>query len=92
MPPVMPQSPVSRSSGNSSLWALVIILAVVLAAGAYFWSERGTTEMYEADNSSLDAINFQSDSDAEADIEADLNSTDVDNVDYDLDPENFNAS
>jgi hypothetical protein len=88
MNPAMPPQKPSSPSSHGAVWAIVIILAVILAGGAYFWGERSVSGPDE----SLDAINQQSQSDAEADIEADLNATDVDNVDYDLDEANFNAS
>jgi hypothetical protein len=85
--PMQAPMPAPKPASSGAIWAIVIILAVILAGGAYFWGERsvGTDE-------SIDAINQQSDSDSTADIEADLKATDVDNVDYDLDESNFNAS
>lgn len=85
-------SPKPKGSAGS-LTALIVIL-VLLAIGAfYFWNERVAEDAaLESDNAALESINRQSNSDLEADIEADLNSTDIEGVDYDLDPENFNAS
>jgi len=61
----------------------IIILAVILLGGLYFWGNRGNN-MYEDENSSTDAelqaIQNQSSSDESAAIEADLNNT---RVDYD---------
>jgi uncharacterized protein HemX len=93
MPSVPPTMPSKPASSAGSLTALIVIL-VLLALGAfYFWNERAQEgALKSSENAALESINSQSDSDLEADIEADLNSTDIDNVDYDLDPENFNAS
>jgi uncharacterized protein HemX len=101
VPPVMQQMPQSTppiaptkgSSSFASLIALVVILALLAVGAFYFWNERMEKGAAEGpNNDALQTINSQSASDLEADIEADLNATDIDNVDYDLDPENFNAS
>ena len=67
----------------------VIILVVIVLGVLYFMGERNSNQ---ALNDDLNAINAQSESDATADIEADLNATDIENVDYNLDEENYNAS
>lgn len=88
--PTMPPEP---KSAAGSLTALIVILALLALGAFYFWGERAEDDAaLESENASLNSINTQSNSDSEVDIETDLNSTDVDNVDYDLDPENFNAS
>lgn len=78
--PSMPPKPASPAG---TITAVVLIVAVLLIGGFYFWGERAAEPM---ETSTVEQ------SDATADIEADLNSTDVENVDYDLNPENFNAS
>jgi uncharacterized protein HemX len=83
-PPQGPAAiPPKPASSAGTIVAVVVILAMLVIGGFYFWGQR-------ADNSM--APTYEIESDETADIEADLNSTDVDNVDYDLNPENFNAS
>lgn len=79
MPPSRPQS------SNSSMWVWLIVAVVVLAGLAYFWNER-------SGDPALNQVNSQSNSDEIVDIEADLEATDVESVDYDLSEENYNAS
>ena len=77
------------TSSKGSLIATILVVAIIVVGALYFWSERGGDAL-EAQQ--LESINTQSDSDATLDIEADLEATDVDSVDYDLDESNFNAS
>ncbi len=67
------------------MWVWLIVAVVVLAGLAYFWNER-------AGDPALNSVESQSSSDEIVDIEADLEATDVDSVDYDLSEENYNAS
>jgi uncharacterized protein HemX len=92
--PTPAPAPMKQPSNSSagSLIALLVILVLLAVGAVYFWGERGADYMSEESNAELDSINMQSQSDATADIEADLDATDVDGVDYDLDEENFNAS
>jgi hypothetical protein len=88
--------PQEKSGSAGSLIAVVVVLAVIVAAALYFWRERGAMDENMDDlynnNAALETINAQSTSDEAASIEADLNATDVENVDYDLNEENFTAS
>jgi hypothetical protein len=70
----------------------IIILLVIILGGLYFWGERvkrmntiprdvSTEEQTDQD---IESITTQSSSDATADIEADLNATDVDSIDPNL--------
>jgi uncharacterized protein HemX len=80
--------PETRSSAGPIIGA-IIILAVILFGALFFWGERSENR---ALNEKLQEINTQSESDEVVDIEADLEATDVESVDYDLNPENYNAS
>lgn len=80
-PSAMPPEPASSAG---TFVAVLVILAVLVIGGFYFWGQRT-----EAPNP---AGIEQTQSEIDAAIEADLNATDVDNVDYDLNPDNFNAS
>ena len=74
----------SASSLEKGSATIIIIILLVLVFGVwYFWGRS---------DSGLESIQTQSSSDEAAVIEADLNATDVNNPDYDLDESNFNAS
>lgn len=79
-----------RSGGTGFVVATLILLAVIIAGVLYFWQARADKSL-ESD-AALSGIEQQSNSDDTASIEADLNATDVENVDYDLSEANFTAS
>ena len=74
---------------KTSLIVWVVVIAAVLLGVFYFWNNRGGGSIY---NQNPTVNQEASSSDAAADIEAELNATDVNSVDYDLNEENFNAS
>ena len=75
-------NPVAQSGSSAGpIIGAIVILAVIIFGALYFWGERSENE---ALNAELDTINVQSESDDTADIEADLNSTDIDNLDAEL--------
>ncbi len=81
MPPITSMESPKRSSGP--LISVIIILALVVIGGLYFLKERMSRDTYVApaeDNISAQ-LETQSDSDDLNSIEADLNATDVDNLD-----------
>lgn len=78
----------SATGATGSVVATIVILAVLIVGAVYFWSQR--TGM--SDQEALDSINAQSASDDSTSIEADLKATDVNKVDYDLNPTNFTSS
>jgi hypothetical protein len=71
---------------------IILILLVIILGGLYFWGERvkkANTLSDDAaqsmqDNQNIESITTQSSSDATADIEADLNATDIDSLDSNL--------
>ncbi len=85
--PVQPQStPVMPTVGHGnvgSLVAVIVILAAVIIGALYFWNQRAGVEVMD-NTLETETIPAQSTSDATADIDADLNSTDVDNIDAGL--------
>jgi hypothetical protein len=81
---------VPRSGKTGFVVATLILLAVIIAGGVYFWQARADKSLES--NSDISSIEEQSSSDEAAAIEADLNATNVDSVDYDLSEENFTAS
>ena len=67
-----------RSAGP--IIAVIVILAVIVLAGLYFWGQHmGGWKMMDNDN-----IETQRQSDDTSSIEADLNSTNVDNIDAEV--------
>lgn len=84
MPP-MQSEPEKKSIGP--LVAVVIILAIIIIGGLYFLKERASQEIYsptpttEEDDSIVNTLNEQDSSDELDSIEADLNATDLDNLD-----------
>ena len=78
-------------SGAGFVVATIIILAVILAGAVYFWKARSASAP-AANDAALNQIQNQSAADDAASINADLNSTNVDNADYDLTPSNFTSS
>jgi len=65
----------------------IIILAVIVLGGLYFWGQRASDKvMNEAQvNETVQNITTQGQSDEAAVIEADLNATNIDNIDSELD-------
>ena len=77
--------------------ATIIILAILVLGGLYFWNQRvaqinnanlnnqpGTSTSSVATDAAVNTINQQSTSDSTASIEADLKATDITNVDSQL--------
>jgi hypothetical protein len=65
----------------------VILLAVIVVGGLYFWSQRGPSEADIETSELIEDINTQSQSDDTASIETDLEATDLEVIDVE-----FNAS
>jgi len=89
IPPMLEKKPERDSS--SSLVAVLLIAAVILIGVVYFWMNRAADVLVPEDQM-IESIEEQSSSDAFSDIEADLNATDLENIDYDLSEENFTSS
>jgi len=79
----MPPKP---GSSAGTIVGVVVLLAVLVIGGFYFWGQSAD------DMSTGEPDAMMQESDTAADLEADLNASDIDNVDYDLNPDNFNAS
>ena len=82
MPP-MQAEPTKKSIGP--LVAVIIILALIIVGGLYFLKQRSSQPIYvppaEQSDTITESLNKQSDSDELNSIEADLNATDLDNLD-----------
>ncbi|MDO8565042.1 MAG: hypothetical protein Q7R67_00215 [bacterium] len=72
---------VQSGSSAGPIIGAIVILAVVIFGALYFWGQRSESQ---ALNNELDTINIQSESDTTADIEADLNSTELENLDAEM--------
>lgn len=70
-----------QESSVGPIIGAIIILAVVVFGFLFFWGERGADQALE---SQIDTIETQSNSDETSSIEADLEATDVDNLDAEL--------
>lgn len=71
------------SSGSSAglIIGIIVLLAIVILGGFYFWNERADDMMTDQQ---VESINIQSEEDDTASIETDLNATDVDSLDAEL--------
>ncbi|OHA91613.1 MAG: hypothetical protein A2758_00685 [Candidatus Zambryskibacteria bacterium RIFCSPHIGHO2_01_FULL_49_18] len=78
-----------EGSSIGSIIGAIVVLALIAFGALYFMNNRTGDQAVEEESN---GISTQSDSDAAANIEADLNATDIENVDYDLNEENFTSS
>lgn len=81
MPP-MSATPEKKSMGP--LIAVIIILALIIIGGLYFLKTRSSQPVYTptpASDNITESLNTQSSSDSLNSIEADLNATDLNNLD-----------
>lgn len=80
------QSNMSMGQGNGSsaspIIGIIIILAIIILGGFYFWSQRANETMMT--DEAVESINRQNNSDTAAAIEADLDATDIENLDAEL--------
>lgn len=80
----MPQN----ESSVGPVIATIIILAVIVLGGLYFWGQRGdngaTTPAPATSSADLNAINSQSSSDDTSSIQTDLQNTNTQNLDTQL--------
>lgn len=79
----------SPQKGSAGSWITILIVLLVLGFGAWYMWGRGNND---DTTNSVQAIGTQSSSDDAASIQADLNSTNVDNPNYNLDEGNFTGS
>jgi len=75
-----------KGGSSGPIIAIIVILVIIILGGLYFWNQnKAGTNLESGNSANLESINTQSSSDNTADIEADLNATDVDNLDAELD-------
>lgn len=81
------QMPLTQNMDKKSkgpLVAVIIILVLIIVGGLYFLKERSAQEVFiptETEDSVVESLNQQSSSDELESIEADLNATDLENLD-----------
>lgn len=78
-----------KSGSMGTLVAAVVILTIIVVGALYFWNQRANSEV---NDEVLESITTQNSSDDTASIEADLDATDLENLDNELDESEFNAS
>lgn len=61
----------------------VVILAIVVLGGLYFWGQRANNDELKTDEA-VESINLQSEANDTASIEADLDATEIENLDSEL--------
>ena len=82
---------VDKEGGGSigPIIGIIVILAIIIFGGLYFWSQReggvedGVATEAEA-GAVIETINIQSESDDTTSIENDLDATNIDNLDSEL--------
>lgn len=81
------QMPLTQNMDKKSkgpLVAVIIILVLIVVGGLYFLRQRANQEVFipvESGDSVVESLNQQSSSDELESIEADLNATDLENLD-----------
>ena len=79
-----------KEGGDSAgpIIGIIVILVIIILGGLYFWSQRegNDTTINDATitDEALESINTQSELDDTASIEADLDATDIENLDAEL--------
>jgi hypothetical protein len=85
MPPM--QSQPEKKSSIGPLFAVIVILALIIIGGLYFFQMRSSQKVFvpeipvEQPDAITESLNQQSGSDELDAIEADLNATDLDSLD-----------
>src|SRR3990167_8555289 len=80
-------APIMEKSNGSigPIIGAIIILAVIVLGGLYFWDQRQERDANDAETAQvLESINTQGSADDTSSIENDLNSTDIDSLDAEL--------
>jgi len=79
----MNMGPQQQGGGSSGpIIGVVVIIVIIILGGLYFWSQRGVNDTDL--EGVIDDINMQSDADDVSSIEADLESTDIENLDSEM--------
>lgn len=83
----MPPTETQENSAGPAI-AIVIVLAVIILGGLYFWGQRDNADTLDSGSAALDerteAITEQSSSDDFGSIEEDLEATELDDIGAEL--------
>jgi len=84
--PNMNNAPTPSGSSVGPVIGIIIILVVIILAGLYFWGQKDMdTEIEETNTTaSTESITVQSQSDETDSIENDLNNTEIESLDAEL--------
>ena len=77
---------VSQPNGSSSgpVIGVIVILVIVILAGLYFWGQRGENVDLDNVDQTVESITTQDASDDTSSIENDLNNTDIEGTDAEI--------
>jgi hypothetical protein len=81
------QQVIAQESSTGPAIAIIIVLAMIILGGFYFWGERSKstdTTLETNPEEMISTIETQSTSDESSSIEEDLNNTELDNIDAEL--------
>lgn len=88
--PEQPQGNPPQEGSVGPIIATIIILAVIVLGGLYFWGQRASnstdqeTATSTVEGADVSSIEEQNNSDDASSIEADLNSTNIDELDAEI--------
>jgi len=71
------------TSGTGAIVGAIIVVIILVVGGLYFWGKQLSTDTDTTDPQ-LEALQNTSASDEVADIEADISTTELDNLDAEL--------
>lgn len=77
----------AQSKGSTGpVIGIIVILVIIILGGLYFWNQHsGDIDIDENMTSEvIDSINTQSEEDSTSSIETDLNNTDIENLDAEI--------
>lgn len=88
--PILEETPTPKSSSVGALIGIVVVILVIVLGGLYFWGQR--VEQLEqkdsltalGEDNSVETLQTQGTSDEIGDIEADVNATDLENLDKEV--------
>lgn len=76
------QPPQQNGSSAGPIIGVIVILAIIILGGLYFWSQRANNDVNV--EGIIEEIDTQSEADDTSSIEVDLDATDIENLDAEL--------
>jgi len=77
----------AQSGGSAGpVIGIIVILVIIILGGLYFWNQRSSDIDIDENLTSevIDSINTQSEEDTTSSIETDLNNTEIENLDAEI--------